>query len=397
MTTNKKNKIGIVTYVRTDNYGAELQGYALQHKLHLLGYNAEVLDIDKVEIDRKTFREMAVKAMIRRLKDNPVVGFLDVMRLIIKFSKGHKIIGQHEQERQKAREKAFYDFWANYIVHTHHIPLDELYNNPPLFDSFIAGSDQIWNYTRTSYLDPYFLTFAPVAARKISYAASFSIKTIPLKRREQYKSLINNLHSISVREESGVKIVKDLTNREAYWVLDPTLLLDKQEWLKIKNDRLNFEKPYMLVYSLNSSKGFWEIVYRYAKKYDLLIVNLRHDFNDNDIPNNQVDVFDAGPREFIHLISEAKMVVTNSFHGTIFSINFNIPFISVLNKVSETNSRIQSILNMLELSNRIQYDNDLNTHIPILLDFKKSNKILELSKNKSIEFLINSLENASIM
>lgn len=397
MSTYNKNKIGIVTYVRTDNYGAELQGYALQHKLHLLGYEAEVLDIDKIEIDKKTFREMAIKAIAKRLKSNPIIGFYDVIKLIIQFTKRRKNFGQYEFERKKDRENAFYDFWMNYIIHTDHIPLNELYDNPPKFNSFIAGSDQIWNYTRTSYLDPYFLTFAPQEAQKISYAASFSVKQIPSKRRNQYKDLINNIHSISVREEDGIRIVKDLTNRDAHWVLDPTLLLDKQEWLKIKNDRINFDKPYLLVYSLNSSDGFWKIVYRYAKRHDLLIVNLRHDFKDNDIPKNQVDVFDAGPREFIHLMSKAKLIVTNSFHGTIFAINFNIPFICVLNRVSETNSRIQSILNLLQLSDRCQYDNELNSEIPLSLDFKRSNDILEKSKIKSVKFLINSLEDASVM
>lgn len=387
-------KIGVVTYVRTDNYGAELQGYALQRFLHIMGHDARVLDIDKKEIDRTTFKEMARKAITKRLSHNPVRGGYAIIALGFRlvFSKlSHKNESDTERIRRESREHAFREFWENAINHTSHIELENLGSTPMPYDALIAGSDQIWNYTRTSYLDPYFLTFAKPGIRKISYAASFSVSAIPERRKQQYRDLINNIESISVREDDGKRIVEELTGREAKVVLDPTLLLDKEEWMKVASDRIKIDGPYILTYSLNSSKGYWKIVNGYADKYGLKIVNLRHDFKDKRTHKNQTDIFDAGPREFLYLLANAKLVITNSFHGTIFSINFGVPFISVLNRVSETNSRIDSILSDLSLSDRKVYDDSFDLSKPIGdLRPSYSGRLKEL-KQASLAFLSTNL------
>lgn len=128
-----------------------------------MGHEAEVLDIDKKDIDSATFREMAKAAIIKRLKRNPIDGIRQI------FSIGfHMITGRLlrrtpsyiEQSRQTSRENAFKEFWENAINHSEHIPLENLDSTPMEYEALIAGSDQIWNYTRTSYLNPYFLTFA---------------------------------------------------------------------------------------------------------------------------------------------------------------------------------------------------------------------------------------------
>lgn len=381
--------IGIVTYVRTDNYGAELQGYALRKKLDLLGFSAEVLNIDKVEIDAKTFREMARGAILKRLRKNPIGGILSIaqiaFRILFRTKRGKSAT---EIARQKSREDAFLEFWKNEIIHTEYIPLDKLSESAGKYDILIAGSDQIWNYTRTSYLDPYFLTFAANGTKKLSYAASFSVSSIPPNRQDQYRALINNVDHISVRETDGLNIIKKLTGRFAELVVDPTLLLQKEEWLKVSSDRIKIDRSYILTYSLNSSIGYWKIVKQYAKKYNLAIVNLRHDFDDRKLIDNQIDIFDAGPREFLYLLANAKMVITNSFHGTIFSINFGVPFLSVISRISGTNSRIHSILAKLDLSSCLMYDDEMDLERPIEIDFTHSHKILEKEINKSLDFLI---------
>lgn len=391
-------RIGIVTYVRTDNYGAELQGYALQRKLNLLGYDAEVLDIDKKDIDATTFREMARKAIIRRIKANPLKGCAEILSIIIRMLKSRYIHTQEavKRNRQEARESAFREFWKNEITHSGHIKhqvLEEFVKTNG-YKALIAGSDQIWNYTRTSCLDPYFLMFAPKGVKKISYAASFSVSKIPDLRKEEYKRLINNIDCISVRENEGEYIVNELTGREAHVVLDPTLLLEKEEWMKVASCRINVNEPYLLTYSLNNSKSYWKIVNEYAKKHNLKIINLRHDFDDKKNPDYQTDVFDAGPREFLHLLANATLVITNSFHGTIFSINFRVPFICILNRISETNSRVESILKNLDLSNRMMYDDDPDFGKSMRIDFRSARQKLEEDKEKSLKFLKDSLGDA---
>ncbi len=385
-----KKRVGIVTYVRTDNYGAELQGYALQHKINMMGgFEAEVLDIDHVGMDKKTYREMIVRGILSRLKHNPAKGIADIVSIAFKMFRNKNLT---VNANKTLREAAFSEFWDNAITHSKHIDVDRISTETGKYDVLIAGSDQIWNYLRTSNLAVYFLNFSSSKQIKFSYAASFSISKIPTKRKKEYTDLINQLPSISVREQQGAEIIRELTNREVEVVLDPTLLLDKEEWLKIASDRIDIKGPYILTYSLSSSKGYWEIIHGYAQKYGLKVINLRHDFIENRIPPYQIDIFDAGPREFIHLLAKAELVITNSFHGTIFSINFNVPFISVINRLSETNSRILSILENIGLENRLQYDDDTSLIKPLEMDFCEANARLEHLKSKSLEFLKSNLQ-----
>lgn len=386
--------IGVVTYVRTDNYGAELQGYALQCCLRLMGHKAEALDIDKKDIDSATFRTMAKDAIIKRIKRNPIDGIWQIITIgsrmmLAKFI--HYEPSELEKARKIAREKAFLEFWDNAITHSKHIPLENLDSTPMEYEALIAGSDQIWNYTRTSYLEPYFLTFAKEGVMKLSYAASFSVSSIPSERQQNYRELINNITHISVRENEGVQLVKQLTGRDCKVVLDPTLLLDKDEWMKVASDRIKINEPYIFTYSLNSSKGYWKIVHGYAQKHRLRIINLRHDFSDHKIPSYQTDIFDAGPREFLYLLANAKLVITNSFHGTIFSINFGVPFLSILNRVSETNSRIDSILKNLEIEDRKLFDDEFDISRDIKPYSSKYSEILDSLRNESKKFLTDHL------
>lgn len=384
-------KIGIMTYIRTDNYGAELQGYALQQKLNMMGFHAECINVDKVPIDAKTFRQMAIKAIVNRFKNDPVQAVPQVLSLVYKIIIG-KLNKKEKTYLQSDRENAFEEFFNNAIRHTQHYTLEELYNAETDYSVLIAGSDQIWNYTRTSYLDPYFLTFAKRNQIKISYAASFSVSVIPKDKHVQYAKLLQNIDYVSVRENQGLELVKQIGGRKAVQVLDPTLLLGKNEWLQIASNKFVFDFPYILSYSLNTSNNYWKIAYSYARKNGLKIINLRHSFEKEKIPDCRMDIFDAGPREFIYLLANASMVITNSFHGTIFSINFNVPFVAVLNQISETNSRIFSILDKLSLNDRCVYDSQSCADSPSFdMSFSSANSILDIERKKSINFLLESI------
>lgn len=226
-------KIGIVTYVKCDNYGAELQAYALQKKLNDWGYNAEVLDLEKQKKNLVSSRVVR-KAIINRYRRFGLFeGTKAVFRLILDKYAVYKS-NKSNSDKLEERHALFSSFFNEFIRHSdRYYSLTDLYNVDLPYDTYIAGSDQIWNYMQTDYLDVYFLKFANrFNARKIAYAGSFSVPTIPDDLKSTYGELIKNLDYISVRELDAQKIVEVCSGRTAEVVLDPTFLLTKEEWIK---------------------------------------------------------------------------------------------------------------------------------------------------------------------
>lgn len=385
-------KIGIITCLRTDNYGAELQAYALQKKLNLSGFDAECINFKKIDMDSKKMKDLILQALFQRLKKNPLTGFLSFICLVFDIMKKRLFTEQDFSEKKAARNAVFAEFFQNTIRHSKEYDRESLYKEKLHYDVLIAGSDQIWNYQRTAFLEPFFLSFNTTPGpRKISYAASIGLDSLPKDRQEEYRNRLKHFDAISVREEQAVKLLQPLCEQKVTEVLDPTFLLNKDEWNNVASDRIHFDFPYILSYSLNSSRGYHHFLLAYARKHNLKILNLRHDFTKSE-EAEIIDIFDAGPREFISLVQKAKIVITNSFHGTIFSINFHVPFISVLNPYSMTNSRILSITQQLGCSERVVFEDKIGKEqlmlgemifddIQAKLDAKKSFSINWLLKN----------------
>ena len=389
-------KIGIVTFVKADNYGAELQAYALQQKLNMLGYDAEVLDLEKEQGVMASSKRNIVTSLKKR------IAYYGFFRGSIRFLQ--TIIGALEAKkaRQKNIEQAlakhaiFERFFYEKIKHTHdYIKLDELAVKELPYDVYIAGSDQIWNYMQTKRLDVFFLMFANrFNAKKISYAASFSVPEIPEELKEQYKVYLNNLDSISVREINAVKIVEELSSRKAVQVLDPTFLLTREEWvnnLAVKH-YLNLPNRLVVIYTLSGSRYIYTLAKDIAKRLTADVVNIKSGYNRVKEDSGIIHITDAGPQEFITLFSKAVYVITDSFHGTAFSINFNIPFTSLLNPVSNINSRVLSILQQCKLQDRIIYDDGSKSR-PNTLDFsfKMANEVISDAREFSLSYINKSL------
>lgn len=391
-------KIGIVTFVKADNYGAELQAYALQKKLNCMGYDAEVLDLEKEEGVMSTSK----KNIITSLKNR--IAYYGIWKGTIKF-----VCLVIDSLREKKNRKQFKDnyiqkhiifenFFKEKIKHSpNHIMLSEVYDTRLPYDVYIAGSDQIWNYMQTRRLDVYFLKFANrFKAKKISYAASFSVSKIPEDLKHTYKELINNIDSISVRETNAINIVKTLTNRNAEQVLDPTLLLTKQEWVDyVSNKHYSPVKgEYIIVYTLSGSKYIYDLAKDVAHRLgDVRIINIKDTFQTSREEAYIINLFDAGPSEFITLFSRASYVITDSFHGTAFSINFNIPFTTMLNPVSNMNQRALSLLELTGLKNdRLIYDDGKGAKpYSLTIDFSEANRVIKEWREKSVSFLIKNL------
>lgn len=388
-------KIGIVTFVKCDNYGAELQAFALQWKLNSLGYYAEVINLEKRDIDMKHNPDVILGAIKQRLKKEGIINALiSIIRKSFEVRKRIKAEKKYQQKIQN-KHKLFEEFFDNKIKHSsHYYTLDGINNAQLNYDLYIAGSDQIWNYLHTDRLDVYFLMFAnKFHAKKISYAASISIYDIPQKWRSKYKMYFENIDCISVRELHGADLVREYSNKTAEVVLDPTFLLSKDDWVREVAVDVPVEGDYLLIYTLSGSSHIRKMAQDIAKRLHLKVVNIKSNYVDE--PNDgTIHFYEVGPAEWVGLWSKAKYIVTDSFHGTAFSINFNIPFTTLVNPTSMMNSRVLSILKIMNLESRIIYDslNGVLKPSSLDIDFTAVNKTLNEWRRKSLFFLENALK-----
>ena len=184
---------------------------------------------------------------------------------------------------------------------------------------FFAGSDQLWNYHfASSRFDDFFLTFAD-PAKRIAISGSFGVEEIPGKWQQTYRDGLCGFAHLSVREDAGARIVKDLTGRDAPVLVDPTMLLSRDEWLKTaRKPRVDCTKPYVLKYYLGD-EAEEEKIDTWAKENDYEIYEMCNKKNPN--------LYVAGPGEFISLIANADLVCSDSFHCIVFSIIFGKPFV----------------------------------------------------------------------
>lgn len=371
-------KIGIITLNGYFNYGNRLQNYALEQVLRSIGFKVETIIVDNknldVPINRKKFLD---KIKGKKGKD------------LIFFSKNKiKKYLYNQNHLNLQREEIFKEFSLKYLSETDftisekNIPQDLLNR----YDYFITGSDQVWNPNYTSGSSIYFLTFAP-KNKRISYAASFGISDIPEEHKENYTKWLSDLSFLSVREEAGSRIIKDLTGRDAKVHVDPTMLLEKEDWLSISQRPSNKPmKPYLLTYFLGkTTKERNKRIKDIAKRNNLEIIHLGQ--------INNKSTFLTGPSEFIDYINTAKLVLTDSFHGAVFSILLETPFI-VFNRVDKSpsmNSRIETLLNNFNFNSRFYQNIKSNKQI-FDIDFSHVDSILKEKRAESVSYLNKALK-----
>lgn len=385
-------KIGIITILKTNNYGADLQAFALYKKLEKSGYSAEIIDYlyfkNPGHLTTKRSRPIANFSTKSRLKEallyrvaNPLI---------------EKILPLFNST-QKKRIENFSAFLAKVKFSPTYRSLDSLYTNKPEYDVTIVGSDQVWNPGTGSSIEPYFLTFAKEDSLKISYASSFGTDKIDRSLYPTYKKWFENLDYVSVREKQGAQLIDEIAGKKAVQVLDPTLLLNKSEWLEFQRPYPTGSKNFILIYQLSSSETLLKIAYALQKKTGWPIVRICKRAFKEEQNEGILNIQDAGPGEFIHLFANASFVLTNSFHGTAFSLNFNLPFYTILSQKKSNNSRMQSLLEMVNLNDRIVWEGADLEH----LDFNKPidtgyvQERLTLEREKSVTFLTNHIEVAS--
>ena len=331
-------KIATVTVHSAISYGAMLQAYALQQALLSLGVETEILDYRNKMIESKNRvipirQEASVKRRIKDIVSAPLR--YDRNRRFYAFMHGN----------MKLSQKTYRS-------------VDDLDGADDSYDAFIVGSDQVWNPKHADFDPVYFLEFVKDNTKKNSYAASFGFTEIPEILRSEYERRLDGFNRISVREESGVAIVKDLLHRSATRSIDPTLLLEKTHWEKLAQS--GPEEGYILVYEVNqASSQTYKLAQEIATKHGLRVVSITQAIRTfEDLRAHQAD-----PAGLLGYIQKADYVLTDSFHGTVFSILFEKKFVFCQNYSNDVNIRMMELLEMTGLQARsesVSYDEDID-------------------------------------
>ena len=352
-----KNKklIGIITII-SHNLGNRLQNYALQE--YLLSKDYEVKTIP-----------MSSQSLIKR-----EIKFI-IKLALSSFTKKCQSVSWQCFDR-KIR-------WENYSVKNNSEDLVKKY------DCFIAGSDQIWNPLFHFDQDRMFLTFARKEQR-IAYAASIGISELPKECEKDYKEMFNGFSALSVREDDAAKIIKKLTNRSAKVVLDPTMLLTKEKWEEVtKSSRINIKYKYVVKYFLGvRNNKYDEYIENRAKEIGAKVLDITKYNKEN---NNVI-----GPAEFVYLIANSNGVFTDSFHGTVFSLLFEKPFV-VFDRPPEKgtgnmSSRLDTLLSKFDIKEQRIVDDSQIFNLHTEVDYKKIGAILQKERKIAEDYLKEALK-----
>ncbi|MDE5984746.1 MAG: polysaccharide pyruvyl transferase family protein [Eubacterium sp.] len=374
MSDNTK-KVAIITRHAVSNYGSVLQAYALQKAIGSFGFESEIIDYIRFDEDYKNIADTLVK----KSSWNKNIA----TRLVYKSIQSPEYIKMG---------RAFEKYRKNLLIEssTRYCSIDELKKNPPKADIYCTGSDQVWGAIGNDEIDgAYFLDFVPDSKKKIAYAASFGKTEASHKSSKKLRKYLSSYDYITVREKSAVEIINKLGLNNVTQVLDPTLLLDKNEWSKLIDNDIN--DKYVLLYQLHSNPEMDCYADEFAKKAGLKLIRLTPLFHRTFKSGKAVYLPDIST--FLSYIKNAEYMITDSFHGTAFAINFNTQFIDIL--PGETKTRNQSILELAELSERILNDYNDFSFIDNKIDFTNSNEKIAQSRVQSLELLYKMLTTVS--
>lgn len=371
--------IGIVTYYKIYNYGSVLQAYALSKKIESFGFNAEI--IDYLDNEQMCFNKIKKRTYINRM----LVSFKSPILLFNTLNTKRK--GQKFIEGISNDHKRKFDEFLNEFLKLSKVDVIE---NKDYYSAFVCGSDQVWQLSAPGLHELYYLRFT-TKQKRIAYAPSFGSLTIPWYNKRRLAKYLSEFQYLSIRESSGVDVINKSINKVVPQVLDPVLLMGSEFWDKMTLD-IKKDNKFIFCYFLGDISKYTNIIYLLKKKYDASLLVIESGCN-NEL---EAEFVQATPIEFISLMKYSEFVITDSLHGTEFAINFNKDFI-VLERnyitVPEQNTRLLSLLSLLNLKDRYIHSCQINDFIIKSIDYINVESILENEREKSNEYLKNALEN----
>ena len=361
-------KAGLITFHRPINYGAALQSVALYKAITALGVQCDLIDY------RNPFFKQLYKPYhwpeICTVKN--ILWSVAILPINLRKNIGfRRFISRNTSLTRPITNK------------------DDLQKFGSTYDLYITGSDQVWNLKCSGNETAYFLDFVQ-GKPKNAYAASFGDSDISESAVPQYRKLLSGYENISVREASGVAVVQKVLGERCVQVLDPTLLLDMQQWSEIiQHPKRVFPKKYVLVYLMGANETDREEILKAARKvaeekgFEVLVIGESLHRKRDGIYYVHI----TSPDEFVALFHDAAFVVTNSFHGTAFSVNFQKEFYSYVKPDLAVEGRVESLLKMLGIENRVFSH---CTDIPSFdkaVDYQKATAALQAARLDSIHYL----------
>lgn len=374
-------RVGITTYHFLYNYGTILQAYAMQKIFEDLGYYSEMIDYRLM--DTISFQTTELYKRFRRL---PYV-LIHMNQHMIKF------LNRNNLSLRGTRFSEFCDIYIRKSEKSYET-VDDLKKTPPEYDVYVTGSDQVWNPYLGSSSEAFYLTFAPLEKTTMSYAPSVGVNEVSSEIAEQMKKWLKNVQHLSVREKRGCEIIAEITDRPVQQVLDPTLLQTSKQWNEIAVEP-QIEVPYILCYFLGDAKYCRKYVEQMQRQTGYMVIVLPISYV--DMVGNHYKMFDVGPAEFLGLIKNASFICTDSFHGTIFAINYQKPFVSFCKREdseeTSDNSRIYNVLELFHLESRLIKPGVVFSKNMLALDYEITQGILDIEREKSIAFIQKAIGN----
>ena len=387
-------KTAIVSCYFQHNYGSMLQALATQMALDKLGYKNETINI--VELNRKIKKDK-IKYFIKASLTSDI--------LLSKFGMAKNVLIKKFSHREyaklsKIRDNKFDCFCKKYFrLSCQYRSKKELSQMcSKRYSAVLVGSDQLWLPANIA-ADYYTLNFVPESVNTVAYATSFGQSSLPVGIAKKAKVFLKKIRHISVREESGQKLVKKLVNRQVPVVCDPTLLFTAEEWMSIQEKEPISKGKYIFCYFLGNNIQHREFAKKLKKKTGYRIIALIHldEFIKSDEEYADETPYNIDPADFLNLIRNAQYVCTDSFHCTVFSILYKKQFFTFQRyrrkTVSSTNSRIDTLFHITGISGRlISGKENIDDCLNVKINFKQVDEMLATLRTKSYGYLISALE-----
>lgn len=359
-------KVAVITRHAISNYGSLLQTMALQKIISQMGYECEIIDYVRND---ESYKRLEITLLKRKPDWNR--NLIKRMVYLILRQPESLLVGI---KFEKMREK--------YLKSTkRYVSLEQLKLDKPEASVYITGSDQVWGpVSNGTYDSTYCLSFTDDVDKRISYASSFGHTEMTTELAKYYRKWLSRYQHITVREDSAVALLHNM-QLEADQVLDPTLLLNEKAWSAYIYQKDIPKEKYVLVYQLHNDKKLGEYAEKIAKKKNMPLLRISASFHQAMRPGKLIWAPEIG--KFLAYIKNAECLITDSFHGTAFAINFNTPFVEVLPN-NNTGTRNVSILKLTGLSDRILKDeNDINLACK-KIDFTFANHVIDQKRAESI-------------
>lgn len=361
-----KKRIGILTWHYFLNFGSALQAYALKSTINGLGHRAEIINYRSPKHGNPPYWKDLGRIAVSKIFSKK--GFLLGRQITYPFLRFH------------------YDYLG---LRKASVSMDWLKNQTKKYDCVVCGSDQIW---APNVLDKvYLLDFVPNKTKKVSYAASIGLNSIPKDLEDVYCTALQTFEAVSVREAKGQELLSTYCGIRSQVVLDPTLLVSADQWVQLERCpeelSLELDKPYVLCYFLNRENTYREQVEKYAKEKGFALVG--YSLKEEDHTWMQDITGKIGPSEFLWLVRHAQTVITDSYHGTIFSLLYHKNFLTLKRFRSDDpicqNSRIEQLNTYFSISDHFASNGD-SLHDKEI-DYNKFEEKLTKLREESINYL----------